>query len=332
MADDKSPVDDPELAAAQWVVRLGAGPLDAQDRRAFDAWLIAHPDHAAAFKQAQAAWRHMGELSRVPGSLGRHSVLADRARPANDAGRRRFASFAALAASIVCAIGVGSAWLGDPVTYWRADYHTRVAQMESVTLPDGSRAALGPSSAIAVHYGRDERRIELLSGVAYFTAVPRAQAGGRPFIVAASNGTARALGTRFQVDRARDSVDVTVMEHDVAVSAADRAGRVRHIILSPGQGVRYDRDGDLGETADVSAEQALAWRHGRLVFDREPLARVVEGLNRYRAGRIVIIGDRLARQRVSGVFEASDVDGALSALAVETGARRVSGPLFTVLY
>jgi transmembrane sensor len=279
----------------------------------------------------------MGKLASAPGSLARHSVHAREAKPSipvpsTPARRRRFAPLAAMAASTALAVGVSSAWIGDPVTFLRADHRTAIAKTGSFTLSDGSRVDLGPSSAIAVNYGDTERRVELLSGVAYFTAVPKARAGGRPFVVEASNGASQALGTRFQVDRSGSNVAVTVMEHDVAVSAADRAGRSRRVVLLPGQRVSYDAAGGLGEMQPIKPELALAWQQGRLVFDREPLAQVLAELNRYRAGRILVLGDRLAAEKVSGVFDAHDIDGALAALANEVGASRVNGPLLTVLY
>ncbi len=332
MTEDKDRADDPELAAAEWVVRLGAGPLGTGERRVFDAWLASDPEHPAAFKQAQAAWGEMGKLASAPGSLARHSIGTGRAAPAVPPQRRRFAQFAAMAAGIALAIGISSAWIGDPITFLRADHRTAIAQTGSFTLADGTRVDLGPASAIAVDYSETERRVELLAGVAYFTAVPKARAGGRPFVVEASNGASQALGTRFQVDRTGKGVAVTVMEHDVAVSAADGRGRSRRIVLSPGQRVDYDRAGGLGEMLRAQPELALAWQQGRLVFDREPLAQVVAKLNRHRAGRILLLGDRLAREKVSGVFDTGDIDGALAALAEEVGATRVNGPLVTVLY
>lgn len=331
MADDSDHKGDPGFAAAEWVVRLGAGPLDREGRRAFDAWLAASPDHAAAFRQAQDAWGRMGELAQAPGSLARHSLGATRP-VASTARRRRFAAFAAMAASVAILIGISSAWPGGPATFLRADHRTMTGRTGSFTLSDGTRVDLGPASAIAVHYSKQERRVELLSGIAYFAAVPRAAAGDRPFVVEAANGTSQALGTRFQVDRVGDGAAVTVMEHDVAVSATDSTDQVRRILLSPGQMVRYDADGGLGRMELAHADLSLAWRQGQLVFDRAPLGQVVEVLNRYRSGHIVIIGDGLAAQKVSGVFDAHDIDGALSALAAETGARRISGPLLTALY
>lgn len=326
---------DAELAAAEWIVRLEGDRLNARTRAEFDAWLAASPDNAVAFNSAQAAWEQMGALARTPGSLARHS---SRAMPAHVAVvplrllRRRWMP-AALATGFAFVVAIGSAWTGDPITWLRADHRTAIARNASFTLDDGTRVDLGPSSAIAVNYDEHARRVELLTGVAYFTAVPKAEAGGRPFVVEAANGLSQALGTRFQVDRAGDDVAVTVMEHEVAVSAAPPSGPLRRVVLSPGQAVRYDAEGRLvAARSEANVELALAWRKGQLVFDRAPLGRVVAELNRYRAGRIMVFGDRLAAEKVSGVFNADDIDGAVAALAAEVDAHEMNGPLLTALY
>ncbi|WP_191229294.1 FecR family protein [Aurantiacibacter xanthus] len=325
MSGDRDQTDDPDLAAAEWVVRLAGGPLDPQERRKLDAWLAAAPANAAAFKEAQSALGQMDRLARAPGSLRRYSVDAPSARKAPV----RWPQLAALAASVALVLTISSAWLGDPITLLRADHRTAIAKTGSFTLPDGSRIDLGPASAIAVDFDESERRVTLLSGVAYVVAVPQGEAQGRPFVIEAANGEARALGTRFEVERLTDAVAVTVMEHEVAVSADNGSGRA---VLSPGEKVRYDRRGNLSPLGTISEEQALAWQNGQLVFDRIPLEQVVAELNRYRAGRIVVIGERLRSETISGVFDASDIDGALTSISTEVDARIVGAPLFTALY
>ncbi len=58
----------------------------------------------------------------------------------------------------------------------------------------------------------------------------------------------------------------------------------------------------------------LAWISGRLVFDRVPLHRVVEALQRQTSSRIVIRG-RFSDLLVSGTFPTTNVDESLTAIA-----------------
>lgn len=326
---------DPGAQAVEWIVRLGAGPLDSTEQQALDAWIAAHPFHAAALEDARTVWTKMGDLARSPGSLARYSAPAGMfPAPGRDVPgiwSKRWTAAGALAAALVLAVTIGSAWTGDPLILLRADHRTGIAQRETVTLADGSRVDLGPSSAISVDYDGRQRRVELLRGIAYFVVTPKEQAGERPFVVSADGGSATALGTRFLVDRLPAGVDVTVVEHKVAVSAGgdDSAHRV---VLLPGQRVHYGETGGLGAVTPTRIDFALAWRSGRLVFDRVPLGDVIAELNRYRSGRIMVRGEALSRRRVSGVVDVRDIDDAIDALAKEVGARSVHAPLLTLLY
>jgi transmembrane sensor len=330
--------DDIDSAAALWVARLGDGPLAQSERQALDRWRGEDPRHAAAFAEARTAWALMDEVAASPGALLRdlpppRSAEVIPLRPTPE--RRRPAVWvraAAMAASVLILLAGAGFWFGDPMIMMAADHRTAPGERRVVALPDGSTAELGPASAIALRYTDTERRVELLSGLAYFTAAPRRGEERRPFVVEAARGTARALGTQFTVERFADSVEVIVVEHEVQVAATGADGQERQLVLSPGQSVRYAGTG-LAPAQAINLDQALAWRGDRLVFDRVPLDHVVAELNRYRRGRIVIGNGTLAARTVSGVFETANPDAALATIARELGVRTASAPpLVTLLY
>ncbi len=333
MSEPEQRRDDIEGRAAEWVIRLGGDPLTPEERRTLDRWLTEHPDHRAAFDFACSTWSGLAALRPAPGALA-----ADIVSPLSHRSRARvWMRAGALAASILIAIGLGVRWLGDPLTMLVADYRTAPAEMRTVTLPDGSRMDLGPASAVALRFNDQERRVELLAGVIHVDVAPMAGSEDRPFVVEAAGGTVTALGTRFVVDRTPDAIEVTVTEHrgEVAATPAGEGsawGAGETVVLSPGQSVRYG-DAGFGAIADVNPEHATAWRRGRLVFDRAPLAEVAAELNRYRHGRIVIADAALGERRVSGVFEAARLDEALASIARELGAHVADVPPFvTLLY
>ncbi len=238
----------------------------------------------------------------------------------------------AAAAAILLLVAGSSFWFGDPLVMMAADHSTRPGERRQLELSDGSSVELGPASAIAVRYSARERRVELLSGVAFFHPASVRQAEQRPFIVEASDGSVRALGTQFIIERLARAVDVTVVEHEVAVRAGGALGRDGEVVLSAGQSVRYSGDG-LQAVRAVNADAAMAWRQGRLVFDNMPLHEVVAELGRYRRGKIVVAAGRLASRAVSGVFDIADSDSALDTICRELGVNRISvGPLVTILY
>jgi transmembrane sensor len=339
-SDRQDVIDQNEIdsGAALWVARLAGNDLSQAERQALDRWLDEDPRHAAAFAEAQTAWARMDQVAGSPGALLRdlppsRGAVVTPLRPTPGHKRRAvWMRAAAMAASVLILIAGAGLWFGDPRIMMAADHRTVPGERRLVTLPDGSTAELGPASAIALRYTDTERRVELLSGLAYFIAAPRRGGEQRPFVVEAATGTARALGTQFTVDRFADQVEVIVIEHDVQVAATAADGRQDQIVLSPGQSVRYAGTG-LASARPINLDQALAWRRDRLVFDRVPLDHVVAELNRYRRGRIVIGNATLASRTVSGVFDTADPDAALATIARELGVRTGSAPpLVTLLY
>lgn len=236
---------------------------------------------------------------------------------------------AAIAASLLLAVGVGRFWFGDPYILIAADHRTAPGERAAVTLSDDSTVELGPASAVDIRYTEGERRIELLTGLAYFTVAPTGSSE-RPFIVESAHGSARALGTAFMVRRIGDAVEVTVTEHNVKVRRALSDHREEGVALSVGETVRYDADG-LSEASVVNLDHATAWRRGRLIVDRAPLSEVVTELNRYRRGAIVIANPDLASRRVSGVFDMSTPEDALDAIIRELNINAAPLPPLAVL-
>ncbi|MEZ2127590.1 MULTISPECIES: FecR domain-containing protein [unclassified Sinorhizobium] len=334
MAHSEEAQEKIEAEAAEWVIRLGGEHVTAADRHRFERWLTSDPRHRDAFDFASRTWDELAGLKAiiepaapmVPAmpfhAAGNHPVRV----------KSRYLPTLSLAASLVVAAGLGLFWFGNPLIRMSADYVTAPGEQQSVTLSDGTVVDLGSDSALAVEFDDRERGVELLSGLAYFTAAPKAGSETRPFVVKSSVGTARALGTQFVVDKFDGAVEVTVAEHQVNVEV-NGPTQSRDALLSSGQAVRYSSDGVLGKVEERDVDQATSWRRGKLIFNDVPLSKVVAELNRYRRGRIVIARDSLARLHVSGVFDTKDVGNALGRIAAELRVRTASvPPLVTVLY
>ena len=183
-----------------------------------------------------------------------------------------------------------------------------------------------------MRYGDRERRVELLDGLAFFTAAPMDEGERRLLVVAAAQGRAQALGTPFIVARLTDVTEVVVIEHEVEVTLGAEGLRVERAVVPPGSALRY-AGSRLGELRPVNLDQATAWRRDRLIADGVTLAEVVAQLNRYRRGRIVIADPALASRRISGLFDMTDPEAALALIARDLQIRTLSlPPLVTLLY
>lgn len=307
-----------QQAALEWLSLLH-GRASPADRQAFSRWLQADPAHAEAYADAQVLW----EMSEIPAAklAAEDADTLDALLAAMDAPPRRrlprIAASLAMAACVLVLVGVGLGWQPQRwVDDLKADYVAAPGQVRSVTLADDSRVTLDADSAIAVRFTGGERHVELRRGAAFFEVTHN----GEPFVVDAAHGHTRVLGTRFEVRLRGDGAQVTVLSGKVGVSAED--GPPQQVLLD-GQQAHYDRHFTSVPQA-VEAERLVAWRDGWLNYYRAPLADVIDDLNRYHAGRILLLNDRLAGTRISGSFPSGDPQAVLEALQSVVGFQQYS--------
>ena len=197
----------------------------------------------------------------------------------------------------------------------QSDYYTATGEQRQIDLADGSRLLLNTDSAVTVDVEGNVRRVQLLRGEAYFEV---AHAPQRPFWVVADEVRARVTGTEFSVGRSADSVTITVAEGRVETSTHAHAEQITP--LTPGESARYQgRQLAAVQTTDV--QRTLAWRQGQMVFVQATLAEVVEQINRYRPGRLIITDEQLKNRPITAVFSVHRLDDAITALERTFGIR-----------
>lgn len=320
-----------EAEAVAWVVKLTSGQTTSGDLARLRVWRSQSPTHEAAFTFARRTWRDLealrGELPLLPTEAPSRGTSSFQATPLlRSTARRSSLSAWTMAAAVLIAVGL-VVYAASPIAWLRADYHTKTGEVQQLALPDGTTAYLNTHSAITLHFGERERRVEVLYGEAAFTV---AKEKNRPFIVETLNVQARALGTEYTVRTDREQVDITVLQRRVAISSRNGASEV---VLHGGQTIRCDASSSCGPVTTVDVNSTTAWQRGKLIFDRVPLSTVVAELQRYRRGFIVIADDELAQRTVSGVFRLDELDAAVNTIIAELDlkAARVSS-LFTLLY
>jgi transmembrane sensor len=310
MSADEDPPDNPRDAAIDWVLRKKEGALSRAERAAFEAWLAADPARKAAYED-------IVQLSADLSALGPEHT--DTARP-----RRRY-PLLALATTMAATAAVLFLLFDDLSALLLSDHSTGTGETEQLVLEDGSLLELGPKSAIALHYTPAERRLTLLQGEAWFSAVPNPT---RPFVVEAAAGTVTALGTSFDIALNKSETLVTVTEHRVAIETGGQK-----TIVPEGQQSSFVPDKPAQPPAPADVERLTAWRRGKLIADDEPLSDVLAALSRYRHGFVYCLRPAICARRVSGVFGMDDPLQALNEIekSLGLGAIRLSNFLI-VLY
>ena len=306
-----------EREAAEWLARLDSQPESAALRAQFESWRSADTRHAAAYLRLSIAWARMDRLRAL--SAGQSPVDSDallagseRYRDATSQQSRDVPGFkwrrAAIAAGFVLLtlgglVLVNNSFSGETLT-------TQVGGFARARLTDGSTVELNTGTRLKVHMDDESRRVELVAGEATFSV---AHDPARPFIVNAGEATVRAVGTRFNVRRRAESVDVLVTEGKV------RVARARHVagpeaansaLVSAGESALIAATHiERVPVAPALADRALAWHHGSLEFESNTLAEIVAEFNRYNERRIVIDDPDLARMQIGGRFSATNPDG-----------------------
>lgn len=236
-------------------------------------------------------------------------------------------------------LGVGfAAMVAAALALWfsvfSGSYTVATAQGErrEIALSDGSVVNVDPETQMRIRFDSRERRIDLTRGRARFHV---AKNPVRPFLVHADGTVVRAVGTDFGVEHRGQGIVVTVAEGRVAVLPHENssfaldhfaAGRqavdsrksgsssASIVMVSTGQQVTVARSGSAEEVRDVNAERELSWAEGRLSFDNDSVASVVQTFNRYNTVQIHVADATLADRTMSGVFNASDPESFIAFL------------------
>ncbi len=311
--------DDISDRAQHWFLRLRAPDVSPEDQAGLRAWLAADPRHAAAWEEVQALWSQIDDLEPVFTPRGR-AVVSTTAPGAGlhekrQSGRWRWGAAVAGLAAACLLIFVFAPTTANLPTRLLADHGTAVGEQRMVVLPDGSIVHLNTDSAIDVSYSDRRRVVTLLSGEAWFEV---SKDETRPFDVVALDGKATAVGTAFAVGLAGERTTVTVTEGIVRVTSPGGSFDGAATLIA-GQQVSYRRGGTPGSVRTLDAEAATSWRQGVIAIRNRPLADALSEIGRYRAGRIVLLGDSSRYAPVTARLSLSDIDGGIDALAATHG-------------
>lgn len=299
--------------AADWFARLRAGgPAGA--RSDFEAWRAADPANAAAYDRLVQRWEQAALLRHTATGRARH--LPERSPWFAFASTRP--AFASLAAALVLLVAI-TVLVSRPEATGPTLHATRIGEIRSVRLSDGTTVTLDTASSFALAFGSNERRVRLTRGRARFDV---AKAPGRPFVVETDAGVVIARGTVFDVMSRGGRMDVLLL-HGVVEVRAQRAAEARPSSfaarLRPGQmlavGATVERDAKPEPAPPAQTE----WVSGLLAFDGARLDEVLVDTNRYTQQKVRLAEPALGELRVTGAFRPAPANQLADRLATAFG-------------
>jgi transmembrane sensor len=283
-------------SASEWFARIKSDGAGRRDDRQLTDWLSKNASNERDYEIAEMVWLISGELKGDP-DIDRLSSKAAKKRP----------SFVVRLGAVTAAIGVIAAILffaeAQHLTF-RASYATAVGEQRSVLLPDGSRVFLNTASTLRVNYSLRHRELWLDGGEATFEVT---KSRWRPFEVRTSQGTAVAVGTRFDVFVRPRSLEVAIIEGTVAVRPANLAGAGVPTLVHAGEILTVDPASEVsvhrGEFTNILQRQFQ-----RLEFDRASVADAISEFNRYSRRPVRVATPDIGALQISGVFHAGDTE------------------------
>lgn len=280
-----------EREALDWVSRISLGEATTDDLATLRRWRDTSPDHAAALAQAAQLWRELEQPA---------TVLSKAARTDGRRSRRVF-----LVGGAAAAASIGILAVHPPLDLWpslaelSADYRTGTGEQKHLTLADAVSVDLNTRTSIAMRGADQNAGLELISGE---VAVAIGHLEPKPFVVVAADGRISANQATFNVRRNGSAVDLTCVDGTVSVECGGHA-----VTLRMAQRVSYDGE-QLGAISEIDPTVVTAWRDGVLVFHDTPLVRVIDEVNRYRPGRIILMDRQLGQRMVTARFDIKKLD------------------------
>ncbi|HEY4316589.1 MAG TPA: FecR domain-containing protein [Herbaspirillum sp.] len=300
-----------EKQAWVWLRLLDSGAPTQWDLDSFRHWARANQAHRAAFNRAR---RELEAMRPAVGALyqdGKNGLSRAGASAATVPGHRRSrrvflgTAIGAAAAAVAGVAVYPPLGLWPAAAEWNADYRTATGEQRTLALAERVSVTLNTRTSIRrqVAAGRTVG-LDLITGEA---AVDVTQAGSS-FTVVAGAGRSIAGSGQFEVRYLGNRVCVTCLAGTVRV---EHPAAVR--LLQARQQTVYDNNA-IGGIADVEPAEVSAWRNGELLFNNTRLSDVIEEINRYRPGRVVLANDALRDKKVNGRFAIASLDLALGQL------------------
>jgi transmembrane sensor len=320
--------------ACMWVSAIDRGLSDSE-RGQFQSWVQQNTAHQDAVFELAQLWDELSVLNELSSLFpNKHVTSKNKSSHFN----------LSIAASIFAMmIMIGSIFLGleylpsssQKQAIYSKVYQTKVGEQATFVMPDSTVVQLNTNSKLEVAYTNNRRQLILIQGEGRFNVAKNPE---RPFIVIAGDKSFTALGTIFNVQlNASSDLELVVTEGKVMItdptfevnaddflklqSANNNTVQVTKInasIVVSGEKalIKESITKPIKQLSMDDVQRDLAWQHGMLIFNGEPLSEALQEVSRYTSTRFQLSDPNLATLKVAGVFKAGDIVGLLDSLRI----------------
>lgn len=287
--------------------RLGA------HQAAFSAWVAADPSRETRYLTAVREMLKAGSAATALGMRSRQQ------KPPHK--QRGFRPSLPLAASLALMLVAGGIWWqsqGEAPSLItqseaRTPIETRVGEVRTERLADGSSVILDTDTLLLVTMTATQRSVEIKRGRARFSVVRDAR---RPFVVHGAGTHVTSAGGSFDMT-VRNGVRISPIESGVTISFTRRVpgDQAKQLQLHPGQLLALEA-GQAAEINVISAPRSeQQWVTGVKSFDNVPISDVIAEANSYSATKIELAAPTLGYREIFADIDIRDIERVAQALA-----------------
>ncbi len=179
---------------------------------------------------------------------------------------------------------------------------TAMGEKSIITFLDGTRITLNAGSTLKypAKFGEDSREV-YLEGEAFFEVI---HDSSKPFIVHTGDISTFDIGTKFNINAFYDeeNIAVSLIEGKIEVSANLPISKKGNIILTPSQQLIYNKEQEASKVGPFNSKKTIGWKDNLLVFDNEPLSKVLIHLERYYGVKFELADSSFAGRKIKANF------------------------------
>ena len=182
--------------------------------------------------------------------------------------------------------------------------------MQNIILPDNSKITLDAKSKIDILYSADKREVILKKGKGIFDVSSNKS---RPFFVKSDNILVQVIGTKFEVVKQKEKINISVLEGKVNIKYGKEKSKIL-ALLEKGDILEISKLGKIKKLYKKDIEKIAIWKNKKLLFKNTPLDEVLNTFSKYIKKEIVIKLNNKDNYPITGEFTTEEFDKFLELL------------------
>lgn len=222
-----------------------------------------------------------------------------------------------VAAVILLFIIAGSTYIyvGKQADRYKSPFIVSIekGQKASINLPDQSIVRLNAETTLEYDLKNTKQRKVYLNGEAFFKVVKDEK---RPFIVDMDELQIEVLGTSFNVQtyQNEECIYASLVEGSIKLTGKRFSESYQ---LEPMQQLIYDKKDATLKIVELDSDTELGWMSDRLVFNSEPLYKILQRIERWYDITIDLQCPEIKDDRMSGTFYKEELHTVLEAIHIQ---------------